>query len=80
MPTSHFCIGKWRDGPVSACGRHLKLSKKQTTVYRGVGEPGGKGAAKAPKKKIGGDVGSSKSSSSTPKKPPASSGSGSKES
>jgi hypothetical protein len=78
MPTSHFCNGKWRDGPVSACDRHQKLPKKQTTVYRGVGEPGGKGGAKAPKKK--GDVGSSKSSSSTPKKPPAGSGSGSKES
>jgi hypothetical protein len=80
MPTSHFCNGKWRDGPVSACDRHQKLPKKQTTVYRGVGEPGGKGGAKAPKKKTGRGAGSPKSSLSAPKKPPASSGSDSKES
>lgn len=42
MPTSHYCNGEWRDGPVSACSRHKRLSKKQTNVYRGVGEPGGR--------------------------------------
>jgi hypothetical protein len=47
MPTSHYCNGKWRDGPASGCSRHQKLSKTQTTVYRGVGEPGGKSAKKA---------------------------------
>ena len=33
MATSHFCQGKWRSGPVSACSRHKRLDKKQTTVY-----------------------------------------------
>ncbi len=50
MATSHYCHGKWRSGSVGSCPRHDKLSKKQTTVYRGVGDPGGRsgksGAAK----------------------------------
>ena len=33
MATSHFCNGKWRDGPVAACPKHTKLSKKQPSVY-----------------------------------------------
>lgn len=47
MATSHYCEGKWREGSVASCDRHTKLSKTQTNVYRGVGEPGGR--AKAPK-------------------------------
>lgn len=41
MATSHYCNGKWRDGPVSACPKHKKLSARQPTVHRGVGTPGG---------------------------------------
>ncbi len=47
MATSHYCHGKWREGSVASCNRHSKLSKKQTNVYRGVGDPGGR--SKAPK-------------------------------
>jgi hypothetical protein len=75
MPTSHYCKGKWRDGPVSTCPRHQKLSKKQTNVYRGVGDPGGKsGGTKAPET----SEGNAASSDSSPPKPAP--GSGSKES
>lgn len=48
MPTSHFCKDRWRDGPVAECPRHQKLSKPQTNVYKGIGEPGGRNAAKPP--------------------------------
>jgi hypothetical protein len=53
VATSHYCHGKWRSGSVGSCPRHDKLAKKQTNVYRGVGEPGGragasKGASEAP--------------------------------
>ncbi len=34
MTTSHFCDGKWKPGPVAACSKHTRLSKKQTSVYR----------------------------------------------
>ena len=34
MTTSHLCNGKWRPGPVAACPKHKRLSKKQTSVYR----------------------------------------------
>ncbi len=34
MTTSHFCDGKWKPGPVVACSKHTRLSKKQTSVYR----------------------------------------------
>jgi len=34
MTTSHFCNGKWKPGPVAACSKHTRLSKKQTSVYR----------------------------------------------
>ena len=34
MATSHLCNGKWRPGPVSACSKHTRLSKKQPSVYR----------------------------------------------
>jgi hypothetical protein len=78
MPTSHYCNGKWRDGPVSACPRHQKLSKKLTNVHRGVGEPGGQGGTKAPKTG-GSDTGSS-DSSSPETEPSGGSGSRSKES
>lgn len=73
MPTSHHCNGEWRDGPVSACPEHQKLSKKQTSVHRGVGEPGGTSSAGPTA-----DAGSSKSEASTPE--PSSSESGSAES
>jgi len=50
LATSHYCHGKWRSGSVGSCPRHDKLAKKQTNVYRGVGEPGGRSSApKAPK-------------------------------
>ena len=76
MATSHLCHGKWRDGPVAACPRHTKLSKPQTNVYRGVGEPGGRGKSQAPKSG-GGDAAPAAPSSPKPK---PTSGSGSKES
>lgn len=82
MPTSHFCKGEWRDGPVSACPRHQKLSKSQPNVYRGIGEPGGRSGTRAPETS-GGETGSTGSGSSKPKpkpKPAAGSGSGAKES
>ena len=41
MATTHYCNGKWREGPVSACNKHKKLSSKQATVHRGAGAPGG---------------------------------------
>ncbi len=41
MATSHYCDGKWRDGTVSECPKHKKLSGRQPTVHRGVGSPGG---------------------------------------
>jgi len=45
MTTSHFCNGKWRPGPVVACSKHTRLSKKQSSVYRspddGDGSSGG---------------------------------------
>ena len=50
MATSHYCHGKWRSGSVGSCPRHDKLAKKQTNVYRGVGEPGGRSAAPQPPK------------------------------
>jgi hypothetical protein len=34
VATSHYCNGKWRDGPVAACPKHKGLSKKQPSVYR----------------------------------------------
>ena len=34
MATSHLCNGKWRPGPVAACPKHTRLSKKQPSVYR----------------------------------------------
>ncbi len=58
MATSHFCNGTWRDGPVSACDKHKKLSSKQATVYRGTGTPGGF-SGKAPESDAGGSSGSS---------------------
>ena len=61
MATSHYCDGKWRSGPVSACPRHTKLAKKQTNVYRGVGEPGGRSGT--PSTPVGGDAGGSSSGS-----------------
>ncbi|MBT8239740.1 MAG: hypothetical protein KJN63_00765 [Acidimicrobiia bacterium] len=52
MATSHYCHGKWRSGSVGSCPRHEKLAKKQTNVYRGVGDPGGRsGSKKADAKK-----------------------------
>jgi hypothetical protein len=48
LATSHYCHGKWRSGPVSSCPRHSKLAKKQTNVYKGVGEPGGRSGAPGP--------------------------------
>lgn len=41
MATSHFCNGEWRDGPLAGCPRHKQLSKRQATVHKGVGTPGG---------------------------------------
>jgi hypothetical protein len=41
MATSHYCNGEWRDGTVSDCPHHKKLSVRQPTVHRGVGSPGG---------------------------------------
>jgi hypothetical protein len=79
MATSHFCNGKWRDGPVADCPNHKKLSKKQSTVHRGVGEPGGSSGKKAPAKGGSGDSGSSSSGSAKPAAP-SSSGSDSKKS
>ena len=58
MATSHYCDGEWRDGPVESCSRHKRLSKKQTNVYRGVGEPGGRSAQPQPR-----ESGSTKGSS-----------------
>lgn len=46
MATSHYCDGKWRDGTVSECPKHKKLSARQPTVHRGVGSPGGFKSAK----------------------------------
>ena len=40
MTTSHFCDGKWKPGPVAACSKHTRLSKKQTSVYRSGDERG----------------------------------------
>lgn len=60
MATSHYCRGKWRSGPVSSCTHHSKLAKKQTNVYKGVGDPGGRSG------KAGGRSGG------TSKPPPAS--------
>jgi len=77
MPTSHFCRGKWRQGPVAACPHHQKLSKTQPTVHRGVGEPGGRRGAGS--QGTGGGGGKGDSGSSGPKPSPAS-GSSSKES
>ena len=69
MATSHYCHGKWRSGSVGSCPRHEKLAKKQTTVYRGVGDPGGRsGTKKAATKKAA-------TEKSTPKKTEKSSGS-----
>jgi hypothetical protein len=42
MPTSHFCGGKWRPGPVADCPKHTRLSKKQKSVYRSGDGPSGK--------------------------------------
>jgi len=50
LATSHYCHGKWRTGSVASCDRHNKLSKKQTNVYRGVGEPGGRSGKPQPPK------------------------------
>ena len=65
MATSHYCHGKWRSGSVGSCPRHEKLAKKQTTVYRGVGDPGGRSGTKktAAKKST-----AKKTEKSTPKK------------
>lgn len=41
MATSHYCQGEWRDGTLSDCPNHKKLSLRQPTVHRGVGSPGG---------------------------------------
>lgn len=49
MATSHYCRGKWRSGSVASCSHHDRLSKKQATVYRGVGEPGGRSTQKKAK-------------------------------
>lgn len=46
MATSHYCQGEWRDGTVSDCSNHKKLSLRQPTVHRGVGSPGGFKSAK----------------------------------
>jgi hypothetical protein len=42
MPTSHFCGGKWRPGPVADCPKHTRLSKKQKSVYRSGDDQSGK--------------------------------------
>ncbi len=42
MATSHYCNGKWRDGPVSACPRHKQKDRKQPSVFR-TGDSGGDG-------------------------------------
>lgn len=34
MTTSHLCNGKWKPGPLVACSKHTRLSKKQTSVFR----------------------------------------------
>jgi len=46
MATSHYCQGEWRDGTLSDCPNHKKLSLRQPTVHRGVGSPGGFKSAK----------------------------------
>ena len=61
MATSHYCNGKWRDGPLSDCPKHAKLSSTQATVHRGKGSPGGL-SSKEPKSS--GSAGGSGSASS----------------
>ncbi len=43
MATSHYCNGKWRDGPVSDCPHHKQKDRKQPSVFRsgGSGDSGG---------------------------------------
>ncbi len=55
MATSHYCNGKWRDGPVSACPRHKQKDRKQTSVFRS--GPGGDS--------VGGDSGGDAGSTSS---------------
>lgn len=64
MATSHYCNGEWRDGPVESCSRHKRLSKKQTNVYKGVGEPGGRSKSAPPKSESSGKGTSGSSASS----------------
>ena len=65
MATSHLCNGRWRPGPVAECGKHSQLSKRQPSVYRGVGDPGGRSPRPPPKSK-----GSSSSGSGGPSEEP----------
>jgi hypothetical protein len=34
MATSHYCNGKWKPGPVSACPKHKRLDPKRQSVFR----------------------------------------------
>lgn len=71
MATSHYCHGKWRSGSVESCTKHEKLAKKQTNVYKGVGNPGGRSSSSggskstADKKPSKGSSGSSSKDSSS---------------
>ena len=64
MATSHFCNGEWRDGPLAGCPRHKQLSKRQATVHKGVGTPGGFKTS-PPKSGSGGSSSGGSSSSSS---------------
>lgn len=62
MATSHFCNGKWREGPVAACPKHTKLSRKQPSVY--ATSDGSESSSSSGGSSSGGSSGDSSSSAS----------------